>query len=368
MTVTPLQLARFYAMIANGGRLVTPHVFKDVTNPSGVSIVPRPTQPTPKKIDVSASALQVVREGLFRATHDPDGTSTAIFSSFPVEIAGKTGTAEKWSSEYNRYFDQAWWCGLRSERRARDRRLRADRERRPRRHVGGAGRARGPRELLPHQAQRGRRGQLLGDGLMAVDYAGARRRNERTRRLEGAEAFARRFDWILFGSVVALVAYGIHLVAGITRDDVPDSPDYYVIRQAIYAAVGGVGMLGVSLIDPDYYRRYWRQLYAVSLLLLLLVIPLGTEARGSSAGSASARSRSSRQSSESCSSSSAWPASSPSAHAASARSRRCSGRSGSSPYPGCSCSSSRTSARRSCTARHSSRCSSSRARAGCTSA
>jgi penicillin-binding protein 2 len=111
MTVTPLQLARFYAMIANGGRLVTPHVFKDVTNPSGVSIVPRPTQPTPKKIDVSASALQVVREGLFRATHDPDGTSTAIFSSFPVEIAGKTGTAEKWSSEYNRYFDQAWWCG-----------------------------------------------------------------------------------------------------------------------------------------------------------------------------------------------------------------------------------------------------------------
>jgi rod shape determining protein RodA len=40
-------------------------------------------------------------------------------------------------------------------------------------------------------------------------------------------------------------------------------------------------MLGVSLIDPDYYRRYWRKLYAVSLLLLLLVIPLGTEARGS---------------------------------------------------------------------------------------
>jgi rod shape determining protein RodA len=117
---------------------------------------------------------------------------------------------------------------------------------------------------------------------MAVDYAGARRRTTRVRRLEeGAEAFARRFDWVLFGSVAALVAYGIHLVAGITRDDVAGSPDYYVLRQAIYAAVGGVGMLGVSLIDPDYYRRYWRQLYAVSLLLLLLVIPLGTEARGS---------------------------------------------------------------------------------------
>ncbi|HET9675830.1 MAG TPA: rod shape-determining protein RodA [Gaiellaceae bacterium] len=115
-----------------------------------------------------------------------------------------------------------------------------------------------------------------------VDYAGARRRSTRVRRLEeGAEAFARRFDWVLFGSVVALVAYGLHLVAGITRDDVAGSPDYYVIRQAVYAAVGGAAMLGASLIDPDLYRRYWRQIYAVSLLLLLLVIPLGTEARGS---------------------------------------------------------------------------------------
>jgi penicillin-binding protein 2 len=76
-----------------------------------VSIVPHPTQPAPKRLDVSTSALQVVREGLFRATHDPDGTSTAVFSSFPVPIAGKTGTAEKYSNEYGRNFDQAWWCG-----------------------------------------------------------------------------------------------------------------------------------------------------------------------------------------------------------------------------------------------------------------
>jgi penicillin-binding protein 2 len=111
MTVTPLQMARFYALVANGGRLVTPHLFRDVKGPGEVSIVPHPTQPAPERLDVSASALQVVREGLLRATHDPDGTSTAVFSPFPVPIAGKTGTAEKWSSEYDRYFDQAWWCG-----------------------------------------------------------------------------------------------------------------------------------------------------------------------------------------------------------------------------------------------------------------
>jgi penicillin-binding protein 2 len=111
MLATPLQMARFYAMVANGGWLVMPHLFKDVEGPGQLSIVPHPTQPAPEKLDVSPGALQVVREGLYRATHDPNGTSTGVFGSFPEAIAGKTGTAEKWSTEYKRMFDQAWWCG-----------------------------------------------------------------------------------------------------------------------------------------------------------------------------------------------------------------------------------------------------------------
>jgi penicillin-binding protein 2 len=111
MSATPLQMARFYAMVANGGWLVMPHLFKDVEGPGQLSIVPHPTQPAPRRLDVSPGALQVVRDGLFGATHDPNGTSTGIFGSFPKSIAGKTGTAEKWSNQYKRYFDQAWWCG-----------------------------------------------------------------------------------------------------------------------------------------------------------------------------------------------------------------------------------------------------------------
>jgi penicillin-binding protein 2 len=111
MLATPLQMARFYALVANGGWLVMPHLFKQVQGPGEVSIVPHPTQPTPQRLDVSPGALQVVRDGLYRATHDPNGTSAGIFGSFPKPIAGKTGTAEKWSTEYKRMFDQAWWCG-----------------------------------------------------------------------------------------------------------------------------------------------------------------------------------------------------------------------------------------------------------------
>ena len=117
---------------------------------------------------------------------------------------------------------------------------------------------------------------------MAVDYAAARRERSRARRLEAeAGAIARRFDWLLFGAVAALVAYGLHVIGGITRDDVPGNPDHYVVRQGLYAALGVAGMSLLSLLDPQLYRRYWRQLYAALLLLLLLVIPLGTEVRGS---------------------------------------------------------------------------------------
>jgi penicillin-binding protein 2 len=111
MTVTPLQMARFYAMLANGGQLVTPHVFKEVEGPGRIPLVPRPTRPAPRKIDVSPGALQLVREGLFLATHDPNGTSSAVFGSFPVAIAGKTGTAEKSLPGYSLPFNHAWWCG-----------------------------------------------------------------------------------------------------------------------------------------------------------------------------------------------------------------------------------------------------------------
>ena len=114
-----------------------------------------------------------------------------------------------------------------------------------------------------------------------VEYASTSRARSRRRLEVDAGAFARRFDWILFGAVVALVGYGLHLVGGITRDDVAGNPDYYVVRQALYAGAGGALMIAASLLDPDVYRRYWRQFYAVSIVLLLLVIPFGTEARGS---------------------------------------------------------------------------------------
>jgi len=118
LLVTPMQMARFYAMIANGGKLVTPHILLDVEQPSSNHspgrAVPTPPPPAPEPTNVDAQALAVVREGLFQATHATLGTSTSIFGSFPISISGKTGTAEKLIDPGDgiaRNFNQSWWCG-----------------------------------------------------------------------------------------------------------------------------------------------------------------------------------------------------------------------------------------------------------------
>ena len=119
VSVTPLQMARFYAMIANGGKLVTPYVVSQVENaaPNGQSPVvqQRYTPDPPKPVGVDPAALQVIRDGLNSATHSTYGTSSGVFGSFPVAIAGKTGTAEKVvpipGYPAGHVEDQSWWCG-----------------------------------------------------------------------------------------------------------------------------------------------------------------------------------------------------------------------------------------------------------------
>jgi penicillin-binding protein 2 len=113
LLVTPLQMARFYAMIANGGRLVTPHLVSSVEQPGNRGAVKAVFSPPSRPVNVHAGELAAVKRGLYEATHATYGTSSGVFGSFPVPIAGKTGTAEKMVDlgSFSRMMDQAWWCG-----------------------------------------------------------------------------------------------------------------------------------------------------------------------------------------------------------------------------------------------------------------
>jgi rod shape determining protein RodA len=113
-----------------------------------------------------------------------------------------------------------------------------------------------------------------------IDYASTGARAISRDRIE-VVGFLRRLDWVLLLAVGAVVAYGLWAVAGITRHDVEGNENYYVVRQAIAAGLGFGGFVLALVIDPDRYRRAQRSIYAVTLLLMLLVFPLGDTTRGS---------------------------------------------------------------------------------------
>jgi penicillin-binding protein 2 len=91
LLVSPLQLAVAYAAFANGGTVVRPHLGRAILTPSGK--VKRVLEFPPRR-HLKLPGLAQIREGLYSAAHDPGGTSASLFADFPVEVAGKTGTAQ----------------------------------------------------------------------------------------------------------------------------------------------------------------------------------------------------------------------------------------------------------------------------------
>jgi penicillin-binding protein 2 len=106
LQVTPLQMAVGYATLANGGDVVRPHLAQRVEDPLGrvvQEIAPEPR----RNVDIDPETRGVILAGLHDAAMAPGGTSYDIFGGFPVEVAGKTGTAETSSG-----FDQSWYVAL----------------------------------------------------------------------------------------------------------------------------------------------------------------------------------------------------------------------------------------------------------------
>jgi penicillin-binding protein 2 len=91
LAVTPLQLAVAYSALANGGRVVRPHVADAVLGTSG-QLLRRLRFPPRARLQLRD--VWAIRQGLYDAAHAANGTSASVFGSFPVPVAGKTGTAQ----------------------------------------------------------------------------------------------------------------------------------------------------------------------------------------------------------------------------------------------------------------------------------
>lgn len=89
---TPIQLASYTAAIANEGTRYKTHIIKSVRSSQDGSLVAQ-TQPVVlNEIQISSETLKAVKIGMFGVADE--GSASAIFKDYPIEIGGKTGTAQ----------------------------------------------------------------------------------------------------------------------------------------------------------------------------------------------------------------------------------------------------------------------------------
>ncbi len=84
--VTPLQLARAYAVFANGGYLITPHLVD-----GGINWL---SSKYKTKVNIKPTTLETIRRGLKKVVDSGTGRNLTLNLPTLPPVAGKTGTAE----------------------------------------------------------------------------------------------------------------------------------------------------------------------------------------------------------------------------------------------------------------------------------
>lgn len=102
---TPVQMARYLAMVANGGQKLDVTIIKNVIKSNGTQ-VPRNeinafidkklglTPDTSEDFQISETTQQAVFSGMRNVTEGEGGTAYSAFKDFDITVGGKTGSAE----------------------------------------------------------------------------------------------------------------------------------------------------------------------------------------------------------------------------------------------------------------------------------
>jgi len=115
---TPLQMAKYTAMIANGGKNIDITIIKSIKNSNGTEVSRNELDNYIKEtlgvdtnsgsdLTISDADLNAVKEGMKGVTSDDGGTAHTAFANFNIEVGGKTGSASTRNGNAN-----AWFVGF----------------------------------------------------------------------------------------------------------------------------------------------------------------------------------------------------------------------------------------------------------------
>ena len=118
-TFTPLQMAKYVAMIANRGKKLDVTVVKSIINSDG-SEVPRDeyeayvneklgiTEDDGEDLTFNSDNINAILEGMKGVTSESGGTAYSTFANFDIEVGGKTGSAQTGIEGHT----NAWFVGF----------------------------------------------------------------------------------------------------------------------------------------------------------------------------------------------------------------------------------------------------------------
>jgi penicillin-binding protein 2 len=120
-TFTPVQMAKYIAMISNGGHPIDLSIVKNVVNSNGTQVsqdevdkyvskkLNREIAVTEDK-NISEETMNAIHEGMKSVAEDAGGTAYTILKDFEIEMGGKTGSAELTDDKESKEVI-AWFAG-----------------------------------------------------------------------------------------------------------------------------------------------------------------------------------------------------------------------------------------------------------------
>ena len=121
---TPLQMAKYTSMLANGGNDIDVTIIKSVIDAEGNEVSKQELEEYLKnrlgieednseKVTFNQANLNAVLEGMRGVTTESGGTAYSIFKNFNIEVGGKTGSAQTGRKDANgKNITNAWFVGF----------------------------------------------------------------------------------------------------------------------------------------------------------------------------------------------------------------------------------------------------------------